>query len=543
MGTDDWLWWKHGVLYQIYPRSFADGNGDGIGDLQGLVQKLDYLQELGVDGLWLSPIHPSPMKDFGYDISNYHDIDPVFGDIDLFKQFVEEAHQRNLRIIMDMVFNHTSDQHPWFQESRSSHKNPKRDWYIWHPGKKGKLPNNWRGAFGGPAWTWDEKTQEYYLHLFLPEQPDVNWRNPEVRDALFGVLNHWMELGVDGFRFDVINYIVKDEQFRNNPYRWHLGVPRRHDQQDHRFDRCQPESHTFLKEMRKVLDAYPQRMSVGEVFPNEGRIDQKASAAYLGDGSDELHMVFDFSANFAPFKASAFAKILKGQYASIPPHGWPVHVFSNHDQSRMPTRLAGGNEHKTKLLLTLLLSQRGTPFLYYGDELGMVDGKVPRNQMHDPVGLKYWPLYPGRDRSRTPMPWDSSPHAGFSSTQPWLPLHPAHRHQSVAIQEHQENSILSHTKLLIQLRRQRSSLNRGDWTLLTSSHDVLAYKRTYQGEQTLVFLNFSKQRKMCTALQELENSETWIILYSSLPERTSISLTQRQGFLDSYEALLLGRDP
>ncbi len=500
----DTLWWKHGVLYQIYPRSFFDSDGDGVGDLTGLVQRLDYLQDLGISGIWLSPIFPSPMKDFGYDISDYRGIDKVFGNLSDLRILVDQAHSRGIRVILDMVFNHSSDRHPWFLESRRSPEDPKRDWYLWHPGKKRghrrpAAPNNWRGAFGGRAWTWDEETQEYYLHLFLKEQPDLNWRNPEVRAALFDVLRHWMELGVDGFRFDVINFIVKDAEFRSNPYRFHRDLPRRFEQQNHLFDRTRPESHTFLKELREVLDEYPERMSVGEIFPNEGVIDHRAVASYIGDGTDELHLAFDFSLNYVRFRAAEFSRSVEGQYKALPEKGWPVHVLSNHDQSRAMTRLAHGSPEKMKLLLTFLLTQRGTPFLYYGDEIGMDDVRVPRDRMQDPVGIRYWPLHPGRDRARTPMQWAEGPGAGFSPADPWLPVPLKVRNANVQSQKGKPGSILEHTRQLIRLRKERRELSHGDWKLLDSCRSVLAYSRSESGRTLVILLNFSGRKKRWTA--------------------------------------------
>ena len=548
--AEERLWWKHGVLYQIYPRSFSDSDGDGIGDLAGLTGKLDYLRNLGVDGLWLSPIYPSPMADFGYDISDYRGIDPVFGDLEDFRILVEEAHRRGIRMIMDMVFNHSSDRHPWFLESRSSKSSPKRDWYVWHPGRpsrsKGgrpRLPNNWRGAFGGPAWSWDENTGEYYLHSFLPEQPDLNWHNPEVREELYNVLRFWMEIGVDGFRFDVINYIAKDRQFRNNPYRIHKALPRRFEQQNHIFDRCRPESHLYLKELRKVLDEYPERMSVGEVFPNEGIIDQKASAAYLGDaesdGEKELHMAFDFSPNFAPWSASYFARILGRQYEALEAKGWPVHVLSNHDQSRSAARLAKGNPEKIKLLLTLLLTQRGTPFLYYGEEIGMTDVKIPRAALQDPVGIKFWPFHPGRDPERTPMQWNGEERAGFTDGKPWLPIPESARCVNVGAQENDPDSILSHTRSLIALRRERASLNRGSWELLPSERGVLAYRRKCGEEETTVYLNFSRRR------QTMPVSEGEVILLDSLRRIEgrfrNFGITDETITVCAYQSIITGR--
>lgn len=531
----DFIWWKHGVLYQIYPRSFADSDGDGIGDLKGLTKRLDYLADLGIDGIWLSPIFPSPMKDFGYDISDYRDIDSIFGSLEIFNTLITEAHGRGIRVILDMVFNHSSDLHPWFIESRESRNNSKRDWYIWHPGKKGRPPNNWRSAFGGSAWTLDEKSGEYFLHSFLKQQPDLNWRNLEVREALYSILRFWMDAGVDGFRFDVINYIVKDEAFRSNPYRFHWTLPRRHEQQDHIFDRGRPESHKYLKELRTVLDEYPDRMSVGEIFPNEGIIDQKASASYLGRGEDELHLAFDFSPNYVSFKAEAFARILSGQYNAVPDTGWPVHVLSNHDQSRAMTRLAGGSIDKMKLLLAMLLTQRGTPFLYYGDEIGMEDGRIPRNQIQDPVGIKYWPLHPGRDPARTPMLWDNTEAAGFTTGIPWLPVSSRNPEDNVADQWPKPSSLLRHTRRLIKLRSERPSLSHGSWELMESPRGVLSYRRIFENEVTLVLLNFTPRTVKVPLPAQTSGKQKIQIIYGFAPDNVSAA-----GSLGRYNWVILG---
>ena len=307
---EKYTWWKHGVIYQIYPRSFYDSNNDGIGDIKGITLKLDYLKELGISGIWISPFYKSPKHDFGYDISDYRSIDTDFGTIDDFKELVKEAHKRKIHIILDMVINHTSNQHPWFIDSSSSRQSEKNDWYLWVDGKKGKYPNNWMSAFGGHAWHWSEEREQYYLHLFLKEQPDLNWRSPEVQKAVFSDIEFWLKLGVDGFRLDVINYIVKDKDLKNNPYFLHMTKPRRHDLQHHKYDRNQPETHLILKKLRKLLDKYGETMLVGEVYPDEDVMKPEIPASYLGNGEDELHLAFDFSTIFAKFSAKCFRKML-----------------------------------------------------------------------------------------------------------------------------------------------------------------------------------------------------------------------------------------
>ncbi len=529
-------WWKHGVMYQIYPRSFKDSNDDGIGDLEGIIQSLDYLQDVGIDGIWLSPIYCSPMYDFGYDVSDYCSIDPVYGTIANFKKLLKEAEKRNIAIIMDMVLNHTSHLHPWFVESRSSVDNPKRDWYIWHPGKNGKAPNNWMAAFGGRAWTWDELTRHYYLHLFTEQQPDLNWRNHEVKKAMFDALRYWLDMGVKGFRFDVINYIVKDINLRSNPYKLRLTYPRRHDLQVHIYDRNQPEIHDILKELRQLLDSYGDTMSVGETYPNEGEKEPAMAASYQGN-NDELHLSFDFSTIYARFNAREFECILKNWYHAIGDSGWPCHVLSNHDQSRAITRLANNDVRKAKLLAVMLLTQKGTPFIYYGEEIGMVDGKIKRSQIQDPLGKKYWPFHKGRDKARTPMQWDMTPNAGFSNGKPWLPVNSDYVTTNVLQQQRNKQSILHLYKDCIAIRRLHPALYAGDIEFVSAPDDVLLYKRVFKNEHLMIALNFSKAKKDVTIgvkgevlLSSCGNSS----MHSSHSSIHGGNLT-----LDAYEAVII----
>lgn len=501
MKNDQNDWWKHGVIYQIYPRSFQDSDGDGTGDLQGIISRLDYLQWLGIDGIWLSPIFPSPMRDFGYDIRDYRNIDPVFGSLNDFDQLVEEAHQRNIRIILDLVLNHSSSDHAWFRESMKSPDREKSDWYIWNPGKKflgfRRPPNNWRAAFGGRAWTWNRLRKSYYLHLFLKEQPDFNWRNPELREELMNIARYWLERGADGFRLDVINYIVKDKQFRSNPYRIRKAPPRLHDQQDHVYDRNQPESHTYLKEFRSVMNEYPGSMLVGEVYPNEGVSDPRYPAEYQGNGGDELHMAFNFSFIYAEFNATDFRQKLMDWYEVLGEERWPSHVFSNHDQSRAITRLCGNSRTKAALLGGIALTQKGTPFLYYGEEIGMTNGRIPGSLIQDPLGKKYWPFHPGRDPERTPMQWDASPYAGFSTAEPWLPVNPDHAGLNVEREMQDPSSLLHWYRKLIQLRRSIPALHRGSIIFPSSPvrDNILIYFRQDGDQSYLAAANFSGEER------------------------------------------------
>ena len=521
--NDDRLWWKHGVIYQIYPRSFCDANGDGVGDLAGVTERLDYLADLGVDGIWLSPIFTSPMLDAGYDISDYCAIDPVFGTLDEFDSLTAEAHQRGIRIILDLVLNHTSDRHPWFVDSRSSAGSQKRDWYVWHPGRRTRgrdlrgenrgsvvgeggaggpdrsrrpgPPNNWRSAFGGSAWQWDESSRQYYLHLFLAEQPDLNWRNPDVQEAMLGVVRFWLDRGVDGFRLDVINFIFKDADLRSNPYRIRAAYPRRYEQQLHVHERNQPETHAFLRRLRRLVDGYGQRMLVGEVDPDVGVDEAQSSAAYLGDGENELHLAFDFEPMCARFSAHAMGEALQRWYEAVPERGWPCHVMNNHDRSRAMTAHCHGDVRKARLLAALLLTQRGTPFLYYGEEIGMRNTRVRRGQLRDPVGIRYWPLHPGRDPARCPMQWSPDDGAGFTtSSRPWLPIDPNHVQVNVASESENPRSLLSWYRALIALRRSSALLQQGEIRFLDAHRDVLAYERAcgaQLSERLVVLLNFS----------------------------------------------------
>ncbi|MCE9596994.1 MAG: alpha-glucosidase [Spirochaetia bacterium] len=485
-------WWKEAVIYQIYPRSFQDSNGDGIGDIRGIQDRLPYLKDLGVDALWLSPINVSPMFDFGYDISDYRAIDPIFGTMQDFDSLLSAAGKSDLKILMDLVVNHTSHLHPWFIEAKSSRNNPKRDWYIWQPGKKGQLPNNWKSVFGGSAWEWDQSTECYYLHSFLTEQPDLNWRNPEVKKQILSDVEFWLERGVAGFRLDVVNMYFKDALLRNNPPRfWGWQYPRPYELQYHVYDMSQPEMHPLLRDLRTLLDKY-DAMSVGEVFGDYPGDPNKA-ASYLGN-FDELHLAFDFTILFQKWSAKDFATVMRNWIRACSPENWPALVLNNHDQGRSFTRHAKGmqSEARAKLLATLLLTSRGTPFLYYGEELGMKDGSIARHQLRDPVGIRYWPINPGRDPQRTPMPWDTTANAGFSNGTPWLPLNDDVNQKNVKTQSTQTDSMLSWHKQLIQLRKSSAALRSGTWDELEGlGSDLFGYVREEKKDRKTILLNFA----------------------------------------------------
>jgi len=485
MKSDKCPWWQNGVIYHIYLRSFADSSGNGLGDIPGLIARLDYLKgaenALDVDALWLSPFFPSPDKDFGYDVADYCAVDPRYGTLQDFDRLIEEAHSRGLRIILDLVFNHTSDQHPWFLEAGASRTTPRHDWYIWHDQQR--PPNNWQSVFGGKAWEWKQEIEQNYLHLFVKEQPDLNWRNPEVRQALMDVVRFWLDRGVDGFRLDVFNLWYKDPDLRSNPFK--LGI-RPFDWQKHIHDADQPEMHPALNEFRAILDSYPERTSVGELFGN----DPELASSYCGD--QELHMVFNFEFSGCPWSPAHFLKAIQSWEQAIHSDGWPCYVLSNHDVSRAVSRY--GKRHPqavARAATTMLLTLRGTPFLYYGEELGMPDTIIKRAQILDPPGKRYWPFYSGRDPARGPMQWDAGPNAGFSCAAPWLPPHPDYAQLNVEQQNQDQNSSLHFTRALIRVRKTNPVLSQGTFQALeTQTPHTLTYVRELGQVQALICINF-----------------------------------------------------
>jgi alpha-glucosidase len=485
---ESWIWWKHGVIYHIYPRSFMDANGDGVGDLLGIIDKLDYLAGLGIDAIWLSPVYLSPMVDFGYDVADYREIDPIYGSINEFKALITKAHDLDIRIISDMILNHTSDQHPWFRESSSSIDNPKRDWYIWKDGDKDGPPNNWSAMSGGSAWQVDALTGQYYFHSFYKEQPDLNWRNSELSAAFFEEIKFWLELGVDGFRLDVINLIIKDDQFRDNPY--FLGIPLF---QKHLYTRNQPYSHHVIRELRKLIDQYPERLLVGEIYTLPPG-DSKLVSRYLDHG-EGLHMAFDFSLIFSNWNAYSYYKRLTRWYRHIPTDSWPCNVFSNHDLlrniNRIPWRMY--QEEKAKVTAALLLTIKGTPFIYYGEEIGMRNTRINYKQIHDPFGKRYWPFFSGRDKARTPMQWNSCVNAGFTKGVPWLPVNDDAKIRNLENQAKEPTSLFSLYQKLIHIRCEHIALQQGNWTpILNGQNGILSYSRGHSHETIIVILNFTR---------------------------------------------------
>ena len=516
-------WWQRGVIYQVYPRSFADSNDDGVGDLPGLIDKLDYLNDgtersLGIDAIWLSPIHPSPGFDVGYDVSDYDAIDPPYGTLGDFERLVAEAHRRGIRIMLDLVMNHTSSAHRWFEESRRDPSGPSRDFYLWRDGvrdRAGRLhkPNNWASFFGGSAWTWDETRGQFYLHTFLPEQPDLNWRNPAVHDAMLTMVRGWLERGVDGFRLDVFNAFFKHPDLLSNPRRFRGRRP--YARQVHLHDKDQPDLADFLAEFRAIVDSYPERMTVGELFSSDPALAVKLSAP--------RHLVFDFELIRQRWRAAGFADASEKHERRFGPDGWPTIVLSNHDQSRQASRLAPDaaaemSDSIARAAAVLSLTMRGTPFLYYGEEIGARDVPVPWEEIIDPPAKRGMRLarllepWWNRDQARSPMPWGDGPNGGFSAARPWLRMAPDLDTRTVAIQDRDPSSVLNTYRKLVWLRRRHPALQVGSYRRLPSiSRDLYAFERTAAGESAVVAVNFGAA---ATSLR-LRTGRRWNVIFDT----------------------------
>lgn len=481
-------WWHGAVLYQVYPRSFQDSDGDGIGDLRGITARLPYFVELGVDAIWISPIFPSPMADFGYDVADYCGIDPRFGTLGDFDDLLARAHELGLKVLLDFVPNHSSDQHPWFVESRSSRDNPKRDWYLWRdPAPGGGPPNNWISDFGGPAWEYDAATGQYYSHAFLREQPDLNWRNPDLRAAMIDVLRFWFDRGVDGFRIDVLWHMVKHADFPDNPpnpdFAEGMGEMWRV-LQLHSTD--QPEVHDIAAEMRAVADSYGNRLLIGEIYLPVGKL-----MTYYGSAdAPGVHLPFNFQLIDAPWHPRALATLIEAYELALPEGGWPNWVLGNHDRPRAATRFG---ERQARVAAMLNLTLRGTPTIYYGDEIGIADVAIPADRVADPRELREPGKGLGRDPVRTPMAWDASANGGFTAGEPWLPLHPDWPARNVAAQRGDGGSIWSLHRDLIALRRSTPALSIGDWRPVYADDAVLAYERRESDARVLVALNLTAE--------------------------------------------------
>ncbi len=481
-------WWQKEIIYQVYPRSFMDANDDGIGDIQGIISKLDYLEWLGIKAVWISPIYPSPMADFGYDISDYISIDPIFGTMEDFNRLRDAAHAKNMKIIMDLVPNHTSEEHEWFKESRSSLNNPKRDWYIWkEPGKDGSPPNNWISEFGGSAWQFDEPTGQYYYHSFLKEQPDLNWHNPQVKEAIWETMRFWLQKGVDGFRVDVLWYLIKDNLFRNNPPNpdWHEGMPE-HDKLIPAFSNDQPDVHKVVAEMRKVVDEFPDRLLIGEIYLPIPRL-----VNYYGKGEKKgVHLPFNFHLVSTDWKAPDIYNLISGYEGAIADKGWPNWVLGNHDKSRIKARIG---ENQVWNAAMLLLTLRGTPTMYYGDEIGMSDAEIPEDQIHDPRELIEPGIGVGRDPQRTPMQWSADKSGGFSKYTPWLPVGKDIAKINVENEKRDPNSLLSFYRKLINLRQKEPALFMGTYFPAGIKDQLFCYTRKHGNTEFLICLNLGNR--------------------------------------------------
>jgi alpha-glucosidase len=498
-------WWKHGIVYQIYPRSFQDTNGDGIGDLPGIIERLDYLEWLGVDALWISPFYPSPMADFGYDVADYTDVDPIFGTLKDAERLIDEAHRHGLKVIFDYVVNHTSDQHPWFLASRSSRDHPKRDWYFWKdPAPDGGPPTNWVSRFGGgSAWEFDATTEQYYLHTYLAAQPDLNWGNPEVQQAMLDVLRFWMARGVDGFRVDVAYRAMTDPQWKDNPPNpdWKEGMDPYKKLQE-TYTKNLPDAHVVGRMLRETVNEYDDTVLIGEVtlpvdemmaFYGDRVGDESGDGS--GDGSgegDEYHLPFNFNLIHSDWTAEAVQAHVERYEAVVPDHGWPNYVLGNHDQHRLATRIGPRQARNGHVLL---LTLRGTPTLYYGDELGMPNVEVPPDRVQDPWEKQAPGLGLGRDPARTPMQWNPSSNAGFTDKDatPWLPVGDDFPTRNVTRQQDDPASELAMNRRLIALRRSTDALHGGRYRSLDAPDGVFAYERTGSDDRFLVALNFTSE--------------------------------------------------
>jgi len=491
------LWWREGVIYQIYPRSFQDSNGDGVGDLRGILSRLDYLVKLGVDAIWISPFYPSPMADFGYDVSNYCDVDPLFGTLADFDALIQAIHARGLRLILDFVPNHTSSQHPWFVESRSSRTNPKRDWYLWRdPAPDGGLPNNWMSNFSGPGWTLDSATGQYYYHGFLAEQPDLNWRNPDVRKAMYAAMRFWLDRGVDGFRMDVLWLLIKDDQFRNNPPNPQVNDPSSPWSVLPFYNSDQPETQTIVREMRSLLDEYTGRVLIGEIY-----LPLKELVRYYGEPVEDpvphlsgAQMPFNFQLIQTAWNAEVIAFLIRDYESLVPDGGWPNYVLGNHDQKRLASRIG---PEQARVAAVLLLTLRGTPTMYYGDELGMPDARIAPDQVRDPAEKNQPGMGRGRDPERSPMLWENHENAGFTApgVATWLPLVWDWANFTVETEDADAGTLLKLYRQLLALRRERPDLLMGDVSLVEANNGVLSYVRHFEGLRTRVFLNMTDEER------------------------------------------------
>ncbi|MEM8824960.1 MAG: alpha-amylase family glycosyl hydrolase [Pseudomonadota bacterium] len=494
-------WWRGGIIYQIYPRSFQDTSGDGVGDLNGITARLPYVASLGVDAIWISPFFTSPMKDFGYDVSDYRDVDPMFGTLDDFDRLVAAAHRLGVRVMIDLVLSHTSDQHPWFQESRASRFNPKADWYVWaDPRPDGTPPNNWLSIFGGGGWQWDVRRQQYYYHAFLASQPDLNFHNLEVQDALLDVTRFWLDRGVDGFRLDTINFYFADKDLRDNP-----ALPPEHrnasiapavnpyNHQEHLYSKNQPENLVFLKRFRDLLDEYPGSAAVGEI--GDAQFGMELMGQYTKEGQGvQMCYAFDFLA-WDPLTAARVVEVFQNLEDKAP-DGWACWAFSNHDVTRHVTRW-NLSDQGARCYATLIMALRGSVCLYQGEELGLSEARVAYEDLQDPYGIEFWPEFVGRDGCRTPMVWEpSNLNGGFSDVKPWLPVAPEHLGNSVGAQEARPDALLHHYRAIIAFRNNSDVLRKGVQRNIEAHGDILTFCRVHEGKR--IFCAFNLGGELCT---------------------------------------------
>ncbi len=538
MVQTQYKWWQKTVVYQIYPRSFKDSTGNGIGDLKGVIEKLNYLKELGVETIWLSPFFESPHQDHGYDITNFRKIDPLFGTMEDFDILLKEIHDRDMKIVLDLVLNHTSSEHPWFIESASSKDNPKREWYIWRDGKKSggkKPPNNWKSILGGPAWKYYHNTDQWFYFHFLPFQPDLNYRNPEVKEEMFNTMRFWLEKGVDGFRLDILHAIFEDIELKDNPFTWTIAESDKKSAslfQLHKYDANLPETYHFVVKLRKLMEEYkPERFLVGEVFGNLEEVKR-----YYGINNNGLHMIFlfEFTSNVLSFKAKKIKKIISKIEKTFPIPYTPTFVYGNHDRDRYISRL-NNNVKKAKILATLQLTLRGVPYIYYGEEIGMSNGKFKLKSSEDPIGrrLSKFP-FPTiakiigfsltRDRCRTPMQWDGRANAGFTfspEVKTWLKINDNYEKINVSNEEKYNDSLFNCYKSLIKVRKENISLLEGTFHFIESeksSKKCIIYKRIHERQEIFVYLNFSnKVILLKTPIQEPT------LVYSTISNRKALN--------------------
>ncbi|WP_430440286.1 alpha-glucosidase [Shinella sp.] len=535
-------WWRGAVIYQIYPRSYQDTNGDGIGDLRGIAERLSHVASLGVDAIWISPFFTSPMKDFGYDVSDYQDVDPIFGALADFDALIAEAHRLNIRVMIDLVLSHTSDKHPWFVESRSRRTNPRADWYVWADSKPdGTPPNNWLSIFGGSAWQWDPTRLQYYMHNFLTSQPDLNLHNPEVQDALLSVARFWLERGVDGFRLDTINFYFHDKELRDNPS---LAPERRNAQtapavnpynyQEHLYDKNQPENLEFLKRFRAVMEEFPAIAAVGEVGDSQRGLE---IAGEYTSGGDKMHMCYAFEFLAPEPLTPAFVADTQHALEKAAPEGWVCWAFSNHDVMRHVSRWGSAvtdHEAHAKLFASLLMSLRGSVCIYQGEELALPEAELAYEDLQDPYGIQFWPDFKGRDGCRTPMVWESTElSGGFSKGKPWLPVPAVHLERAVDIQEGDAASVLAHYRRFLAFRKEHVALVKGEIAFQSAEGAILSFVRTHGNEKVFCAFNMSPIARLADlpdgTLQVLEGHG-----FESMMHAESIELPAWSGFFARF---------